>query len=44
MEKIKEEFHELVELIEERKNQLKVEAMQRTQISLRVKALKEQAR
>ena len=39
---IEDEFHELVELIEERKNQLKVEAMQRTQI--RVKALKEQAR
>lgn len=42
VEKIEEEFRELIELIEERKNQLKVEAMQRTQI--RVKALKEQAR
>ena len=39
---IEEAFHELVELIEERKTQLKIEAMQRTQI--RVKALKEQAR
>ena len=39
---IEEAFHELVELIEERKNQLKIEAMQRTQV--RVKALKEQAR
>ena len=42
VEQIEEEFRELIELIEERKNQLKVEAMQRTQI--RVKALKEQAR
>lgn len=42
VEKIEEEFREVIELIEERKNQLKVEAMQRTQI--RVKALKEQAR
>lgn len=39
---IEEEFRDLVELIEERKNQLKVEAMHRTQV--RVKALKEQAR
>lgn len=42
VEEIEQEFRELVELIEERKNQLKVEAMQRTQ--MRVKALKEQAR
>ena len=39
---IEEAFHELTELIEEKRNQLKVEAMHRTQI--RVKALKEQAR
>lgn len=42
VEKIEETFRELIELIEERRNQVKVEAMQRTQV--RVKALKEQAR
>ena len=42
VEEIEDTFRELIELIEERKNQLKVEAMQRTQV--RVKALKDQSR
>lgn len=42
VKEIEESFHELIELIEEKRNRMKIEAMQRTQI--RVKALKEQAR
>ena len=42
VDRIEEAFQELCGIIEERKNRMKIEAMQRTQI--RMKALKEQAR